>query len=73
MTAAPHGIHLRLEGLRKDFQTQKVLRGINLEVLPGEFVAIVGRSGCGKSTLLRLISGLVPLTPNFSQALVKTS
>ncbi|MBV9388903.1 MAG: ABC transporter ATP-binding protein [Chroococcidiopsidaceae cyanobacterium CP_BM_ER_R8_30] len=62
MTAAPHGIHLRLKGLRKVFQTQKVLQGIELEVSPGEFVAIVGQSGCGKSTLLRLISGLVPPT-----------
>lgn len=62
MTSAPHGIHLKLEGLRKSFQTQEVLRGIDLEVSPGEFVAIVGRSGCGKSTLLRLIAGLVPPT-----------
>lgn len=58
MTASRHGIHLKLEGLRKSFQTQEVLRGIDLEVLPGQFVAIVGRSGCGKSTILRLISAL---------------
>jgi sulfonate transport system ATP-binding protein len=62
MTSAPRGIHLKLEGLRKSFQAQEVLRGIDLEVSPGEFVAIVGRSGCGKSTLLRLISGLVAPT-----------
>jgi sulfonate transport system ATP-binding protein len=34
------------------------LQAVELEVQPGEFVAIVGRSGCGKSTLLRLIAGL---------------
>ncbi|BAU15314.1 ABC transporter-like protein [Leptolyngbya sp. NIES-3755] len=58
MTDSRHGIHLKLEGLRKSFHTQEVLRGIDLEVLPGQFVAIVGRSGCGKSTILRLVSAL---------------
>lgn len=52
------GMHLKLEGLSKSFATKAVLRGVDLEVMPGEFVAIVGRSGCGKSTMLRLIAGL---------------
>lgn len=52
------GMHLKLAGLRKSFGTKAILRGIDLEVQPGEFVAIVGRSGCGKSTMLRLIAGL---------------
>jgi NitT/TauT family transport system ATP-binding protein len=38
------------------------LAPIDLDIEPGEFVAIVGPSGCGKSTLLRLITGLVPRT-----------
>jgi sulfonate transport system ATP-binding protein len=62
MGSQVRGMHLKLEGLRKSFGTKTVLQGIDLEVLPGEFVAIVGRSGCGKSTMLRLIAGLD--TPN---------
>ncbi len=57
--AAPAGgLPVRIAGLRKSFAGKEVLRGIDLTVEPGQFVAIVGRSGCGKSTLLRLLAGL---------------
>jgi len=49
---------LHIRQLEKHFGAQQVLQGINLDIHPGEFVAIVGKSGCGKSTLLRLIAGL---------------
>ncbi|HYW20602.1 MAG TPA: ATP-binding cassette domain-containing protein [Nodularia sp. (in: cyanobacteria)] len=52
------GSELKILGLTKVFGDTTVLKSLNLEVAPGEFIAIVGRSGCGKSTLLRLISGL---------------
>ncbi|BAY60112.1 ABC transporter-like protein [Calothrix brevissima NIES-22] len=53
-----HGMHLKLSGLSKSFGAKQVLQNIDLDIQPGEFVAIVGRSGCGKSTMLRLIAGL---------------
>ena len=52
------GIPLASNGLRKTFGQREVLKGIDLHIPAGQFVAIVGRSGCGKSTLLRLLAGL---------------
>jgi len=52
------GIPLALNGVVKRFGEREVLKGIDLRIPAGQFVAIVGRSGCGKSTLLRLLAGL---------------
>jgi sulfonate transport system ATP-binding protein len=52
------GAEVKLQGVTKSFDDHRVLRGIDLAIEPGQFVAIVGRSGCGKSTLLRLVAGL---------------
>jgi sulfonate transport system ATP-binding protein len=52
------GLDVRLDGLGKRFGERSVLDGVDLDIAPGDFVAIVGRSGCGKSTLLRLLAGL---------------
>ena len=52
------GAAVDIDGVEKSFGDHRVLRGIDIEIPAGQFVAIVGRSGCGKSTLLRLIAGL---------------
>lgn len=49
---------IRLVNLRKRYDGEQVLRGINLQVEDGEFMVFVGPSGCAKSTTLRLIAGL---------------
>ncbi|MDC7742064.1 ATP-binding cassette domain-containing protein [Rhizobium binxianense] len=49
---------ISLKGLEKSFGTNRVLRGINLHIPAGQFVAVIGKSGCGKSTLLRILMGL---------------
>lgn len=52
---------LKIENLTKEYEGQKILDGINLEVKQGDVLVVVGPSGCGKSTLLRCINALEPI------------
>lgn len=62
-----NGLALTASGLRKSFGENEVLKGIDIHIPAGQFVALVGRSGCGKSTLLRVLLGLeTPASGTFS-------
>ena len=49
---------VRVRGLTRRFTLRGVLNGVDLDIAPGEFVALVGASGSGKSTLLRALAGI---------------
>ena len=61
-TGGPWTGMIDLRGLTKVYQTPvgpfRALKGIDLEVAPGEFVAVVGKSGSGKTTLINMITGI---------------
>ena len=52
------GVRLRVRGLRKTFDGQEVLRGLDFDVEPGEIFVIMGPSGSGKTVLLKHLIGL---------------
>src|SRR4029453_3179979 len=52
------GVAVHLQGLKRTFGTVHALDGLDLELPPGEMIALLGPSGCGKTTALRVLAGL---------------
>ena len=59
---------IKLQQLTKNYGFNPVLRGVDLHVKAGEFVALVGGNGAGKTTLLRIVATL--LTPTSGQVII---
>lgn len=57
MSATPHAA-VSVRGLTRRFGDRAVIDRLDLDIAPGEFVALIGASGCGKSTLLRILADL---------------
>lgn len=55
---SPGGVRVEVRGLRRSYQGQPVLRGLDFEVNPGEIFVVMGPSGSGKTVLLKHIIGL---------------
>lgn len=60
---------IRIRELKKRFEDNDVLTGVNLDIIRGETLVVMGRSGCGKSVLLKNITGLIK--PDSGEVLFK--
>lgn len=59
MTSELSGVPLKVRGIEYSYGTSQVLRGVDLDIRPAEFMTLLGSSGSGKSTLLMAIAGLI--------------
>ena len=50
---------IEFRNIVKNFDSQIVLKGVNLDIYEKEFVTLLGPSGCGKTTLLRILGGFL--------------
>ena len=54
---ADHPAHIRLENISKHFGEVKANNNVNLEIVPGQVLALLGENGAGKSTLMSILAG----------------
>lgn len=59
LPTAPTPLRLHMHGVQRSFGATKALRGVDLSVVPGEVMALVGENGAGKSTLMKILSGAI--------------
>jgi len=60
---------IEIKNLKKSFGDKKVLNGVNLDIIKGETLVIIGKSGCGKSVMLKHILGL--MTPDEGDVIIE--
>ncbi len=58
LSTSSHDVAVRARGITRRFDGRTVLAGVEIDIAPGEFVALLGASGSGKTTLLRAFAGL---------------
>ena len=64
-----NNLHIQLEGIGKKYGSEWIYRNLNLNLNPGDKIALLGGNGSGKSTLLQIISGYI--LPNAGKVIYK--
>src|SRR3989442_12911838 len=60
MSADPNSALLELRGIHKRFGPTHALKGVDIDLVPGEVLALIGENGAGKSTLVKVLTGVHP-------------
>ena len=59
---ADHDIAISVVGLRKSYGSVEAVRGVDLEVRPGEIFGLIGPDGAGKTSIFQILGGVMPAT-----------
>ena len=63
VTPGPAAFTLRARGIRKSFADTEVLHGVDVDIVGGRVLALLGENGAGKSTLVKVVAGVTFRTP----------